>query len=62
MKYLTTRKLTSILKWGAYCSKSENYKYTKYDANLFADIIAEIKDIGHQRYLETKNKKYVKTN
>lgn len=59
MKYLSRGKLTTILKWGNFCNKSDNYLWSKSDANLFLDVIRERDDMIHEHYLEYKNKKKI---
>jgi len=62
MKYLTYRKLISILRWADHCCRDKDFNYTKWDANLYFDIISEAKEIKRQEYLNNKNKKICQMN
>ena len=56
---LTSRKIESLLKWGLFCSASEEYKWTKFDKNLFDLAMEEIKRQRHENYLKRQRGEYV---
>lgn len=60
MKYLSRGKLRTILKWAKFCETSENYKWSKWDANLYRDVERERK-ADLKEYYENNKHKYVKS-
>lgn len=56
MKFLTRGKLTTILKWAYHCMKSSNYVWTKWDANLFQDVIRERRAVNNEYYINNRHK------
>ena len=54
-KKISEHTLNHTLMWADFCSKNENYKWTKSDALLVLLIKEEIKKIGHDRYIKRRN-------
>lgn len=65
MKYLSKRKLESILRWADWCRQDNAHHWGKADDNLYQDVEKEIKNLSkeyYQIYKKFKSKRTLSSN